>query len=105
MFRQKKPGMSGDQLKDILARRGKDPEINMLLREISYMRCILRETDEFLVLIEGTPWHNERKERKYGDLAITVRQHNTDKERRKQQKTVAKLTRMHQGNDERFQTY
>lgn len=84
MFRQKKPGMSAEQLKDILARRGRDPEINMLLHEISYMRCILRETDEFLVLIEGTPWHNERKERKYGDLAITVRQHKTVKEWRKQ---------------------
>lgn len=91
MFRQKKPGMSAEQLKDILARRGKDPEINLLLREISYMRCILRETDEFLVLIEGTPWHNERKERKYGDLAITVRQHKAVKEWRKKQRTVDQL--------------
>lgn len=91
MFRQKKPGMSAEQLKDILARRGRDPEINMLLHEISYMRCILRETDEFLVLIEGTPWHNERKERKYGDLAIAVRQHKAVKEWRKKQRTVEQL--------------
>ncbi|USY26718.1 hypothetical protein NIZ92_06685 [Alcaligenes sp. 1735tsa3] len=83
--------MSAEQLKDILARRGKDPEINLLLREISYMRCILRETDEFLVLIEGTSWHNERKERKYENLAIAVRQHKAVKEWRKQQRTVEQL--------------
>ncbi len=91
MNRQKKPGMSAEQLKDILARRGKDPEINMLLHEISYMRCILRETDEFLVLIEGTPWHNERKNRKYEDLAIAVRQHKAVKEWRKKQRSVEEL--------------
>ncbi len=91
MNRQKKPGMSAEQLKDILARRGKDPEINLLLREISYMRCILRETDEFLVLIEDTPWHNESKERKYENLAIAVRQHKAVKEWRKRQRTVEQL--------------
>ena len=91
MFRQKKPGMSAEQIKDILARRGRDPEINMLLHEISYMRCILRETDEFLVLIEGTPWHNERKGRKYEDLAITVRQHKAVKEWRKKQRSAEEL--------------
>lgn len=91
MNRQKKPGMSAEQLKDILARRGKDPEINMLLHEISYMRCILRETDEFLVLIEGTPWHNERKNRKYEDLAIAVRQHKAVKEWRKKRRSVEEL--------------
>lgn len=83
--------MGAEQLKDILARRGKDPEINLLLREISYMRCILRETDEFLVLIEGTPWYNERKERKYENLAIAVRQHKAVKEWRKRQRTVEQL--------------
>lgn len=91
MFRQKKPGMSAEQIKDILARRGRDPEINMLLHEISYMRCILRETDEFLVLIEGAPWHNERKGRKYEDLAITVRQHKAVKEWRKKQRSAEEL--------------
>lgn len=83
--------MGAEQLKDILARRGKDPEINLLLREISYMRCILRETDEFLMLIEGTPWHNERKERKYENLSIAVRQHKAVKEWRKRQRTVEQL--------------
>lgn len=91
MIRQKKPGMSAEQLKDILARRGRDPEIKMLLREISYMRCILRETDEFLVLIEGTPWHNDRKNRKYENLAIAVRQHKAVKEWRKRQRTVEEI--------------
>lgn len=83
--------MSAEQHKDILARRDKDPKINMLLRKISYMHCILRETDELLVLIEGTPWHNARKERKYGDLAITVRQHKVVKEWRNKQRTVEPL--------------
>lgn len=83
--------MSADQLKDILARRGKDPEINMLLREISYMRRILREADQFLVMIEDTPWHDQRKQRMYEGLAIAVRQHKAVKEWRKSQRTVEQL--------------
>lgn len=96
MVRQQKPGMSAEQLKDILLRRGKDPEINLLLREISYMRRILREADQFLVMIEGTPWHDERKNRVYEGLAIAVRQHKAVKEWRRQQKTISELTQVHQ---------
>ncbi len=91
MIRQQKPGMSAEQLKDILARRGKDPEINILLREISYMRRILREADQFLVMIEGTPWHDERKNRVYEGLAIAVRQHKAIKEWRKKQRSIEEL--------------
>lgn len=91
MVRQKKPGMSIEQLQDILARRGKDPEINMLLREISYMRRILREADQFLVMIEDVPWHDQRKQRMYEGLAIAVRQHKAVKEWRKSQRIVEQL--------------
>lgn len=96
MVRQNKPGMSAEQLKDILARRGQDPEVRLLLQEISYMRRILREADQFLVMIEDTPWHDQRKQRIYEGLAIAVRQHKAVKEWRKQQKTVAELTQAHQ---------
>ncbi len=63
----------------------------MLLREISYMRRILREADQFLVMIEDTPWHDPRKQRMYEGLAIAVRQHKAVKEWRKKQRTVEQL--------------